>query len=99
MVDLTLQLAQMGNELFVEEQNLLSTAIKNQVGIKRSSYRILTEAQQEASEKGEYEAELRIRLKKQVVGEEILEICKNSIDIVEKHLLPAGKYDKIVYSG
>ena len=51
MAEYMQRIAAMGNELTVEERNLLSVAFKNVIGLKRSSWRILASEEEKLKDK------------------------------------------------
>ena len=83
-----------GNELDVEERNLLSVAYKNSVGSKRTSWRILDTLLNKDKEKKDPEVEKHRQLvkdfKKQV-EKELDDICNEIIDTLDKKLIKDPK--------
>ncbi|KAJ8312761.1 hypothetical protein KUTeg_010134 [Tegillarca granosa] len=77
-------------ELTVEERNLLSVAYKNVIGSRRASWRILSSLEQKESSKdsGNTNSLEAIREYKATVENELKEICKEVIELLEKTLIP-----------
>jgi tetratricopeptide (TPR) repeat protein len=73
-----------GNDLDVEERNLLSVAYKNVVGSKRASWRTLSGGFEDADEE-------LINKYRQLVEDELEAICKEVIDLLSEHLVQTVK--------
>lgn len=84
--------SQMANsaELSVEERNLLSVGYKNVIGARRASWRILSSIEQKERSKGNSEHEALIEQYRTKVETELTDICKDILDILEQHLIPAS---------
>ncbi|XP_074542891.1 14-3-3 protein zeta/delta [Halichoeres trimaculatus] len=82
------QLTQKGEELSNEERNLLSVAYKNVVGARRSSWRVVSSIEQKSDDDGKTKLAKDYREKVEV---ELNEICKEVLDLLEKHLIPNAK--------
>eukprot|EP01029_Cantina_marsupialis_P016325 TRINITY_DN362_c0_g1_i1.p1 TRINITY_DN362_c0_g1~~TRINITY_DN362_c0_g1_i1.p1 ORF type:complete len:249 (-),score=59.91 TRINITY_DN362_c0_g1_i1:287-1033(-) len=82
-------LAQLGNQLTVDERNLLSVAYKNVIGSRRASWRVLHAIEQKEREKGEAATHVeQIETYKNKVEKELDEISAELLELLEKHLLP-----------
>jgi len=75
--------AKIGLGLSPEERNLLSVAYKNQVGTKRSSWRIISNM--EHNEELMKNISVKYMLK---ISNEIETICNNVVQLITEHLLP-----------
>jgi 14-3-3 protein epsilon len=91
MIENMKKVLQIQPELTVEERNLLSVAYKNNLGGRRSAYRVLEslEKKEEKKDNGGHVAFIREYKKK--VESELIGICNEIIDIVDKTLIPAAK--------
>uniref|UniRef100_A0A915C2Y9 14-3-3 domain-containing protein n=1 Tax=Parascaris univalens TaxID=6257 RepID=A0A915C2Y9_PARUN len=74
-----------GAELSNEERNLLSVAYKNVVGSRRSSWRVLSSAEQKIDEA---EKKQMARQYREKIEKELRDICQNVLDLLDKHLIP-----------
>jgi len=78
-----------GNELSVEERNLLSVAYKNVIGSRRASWRVLSSIEQREEQKASDSPRLPLIKKfRSQVEKELAKICQDVVDILEKHLIP-----------
>ncbi|KAI0208703.1 14-3-3 protein epsilon [Lamellibrachia satsuma] len=90
MVDCMKKVAAMDVELSVEERNLLSVAYKNVIGARRASWRIISSIEQKEENKGSENKLEMIRQYRQKVEAELQQICKDILDVLDKHLIPAA---------
>jgi len=77
-----------GEELSVEERNLLSVAYKNAVGSRRAAWRIITSVEQKERSKGN---EAQAEFAKEYCGKvevELDDICKKILDLLDGKLIP-----------
>eukprot|EP00438_Fugacium_kawagutii_P008813 Skav212806 [mRNA] locus=scaffold1633:255441:256335:- [translate_table: standard] len=77
-----------GNELSVEERNLLSVAYKNTVGSRRAAWRIISSVEQKEKSKGNetqagYAKDYRVK-----VENELQKICDTILQLLDKGLIP-----------
>ena len=72
-----------GTELSVDERNLLSVAYKNVVGVRRSSWRVISSILRKAS--GE-KRDLALEYQKKI-QEELITICNEVLELLNKHLI------------
>lgn len=84
------KVAAMDVELSVEERNLLSVAYKNVIGARRASWRIISSIEQKEENKGSENKLEMIRQYRQKVEAELQQICKDILDVLDKHLIPAA---------
>lgn len=84
--------AQMGEELTVEERNLLSVAYKNAVGARRASWRIISSVEQKEKGKGPDRAdkEKHAGHYRQKVEDELNKICEDILKLLDDHLIKAA---------
>ena len=76
-------------ELTVEERNLLSVAYKNKIGQRRASWRILCSCEDKAAE-NKKDTSIPIECK-QKVEKELIDICKDILELLEKYLIDKDK--------
>merc|ERR1712014_285497 len=91
--------AKTGDELSVEERNLLSVAYKNAVGSRRAAWRIISSVQQKETTKGNadnagYAKEYCAKVETELQG-----ICDTILALLEKKLIPKaeGGESKVFY--
>jgi len=84
MVEHMKAVAQQPVELTVEERNLLSVAYKNVIGSRRASWRVISSIEQ----KGEQDRLPLIRGYKTKIENELEEICREILSIIEGELIP-----------
>ena len=93
MVDCMKEIAGLGEELTIEERNLLSVGFKNIIGQRRASWRILVsiEQKEEARHAASNSAEHRItdiKAYRKKVEAELNDICQDILALIEKNLIP-----------
>merc|ERR1719481_2103985 len=88
MVEAMKKVAMLDVELSVEERNLLSVAYKNVIGARRASWRILSSIEQKPTD-ANTPSEMAESYRKKV-EQELEKICKDILDLIDKHLLPAA---------
>merc|ERR1711959_516309 len=79
------KVAQSDSELSVEERNLLSVAYKNEIGSRRSSWRILSSILQKQTETAYTSMASNLQKK---IEEELSTLCKDVLDLLDNPLLP-----------
>ena len=91
MVENMKVVASSGQELTVEERNLLSVAYKNVIGARRASWRIVSsiEQKEESKEKSEHQVEL-IRNYRAKIEEELTKISEDILNVLDTHLIPSA---------
>ncbi len=90
MVEHMKQVAQLPQELTVEERNLLSVAYKNVIGSRRASWRVISSIEQ----KGESEKLELIQSYKIKIETELENICSDILDIIQRELIPNSDSDE-----
>lgn len=94
MADAMKKVAQLEQELSVEERNLLSVAYKNVVGSRRASLRIISSIEQKEESRGKLDHLNRARDYKKKVEKELTEICNDILDVLEKNLIAHSSTDE-----
>lgn len=91
MVESMKEVASSGQELSVEERNLLSVAYKNVIGARRASWRIISsiEQKEESKEKAEHQVEL-IRTYRGKIETELTKISDDILSVLDSHLIPSA---------
>ncbi|CAI4414804.1 BAL_1a_G0016050.mRNA.1.CDS.1 [Saccharomyces cerevisiae] len=91
MVENMKAVASSGQELSVEERNLLSVAYKNVIGARRASWRIVSsiEQKEESKEKSEHQVEL-IRSYRSKIETELTKISDDILSVLDSHLIPSA---------
>ena len=96
MVEEMKWVAELDLGLTVEERNLLSVAYKNFIGARYASWREISSVVQEEEEKWS-ENEKYIRKIKEIrdqVEEELLDLCQDILDVLDKHLIPSSETEE-----
>ncbi|CDO53979.1 hypothetical protein DV495_004858 [Geotrichum candidum] len=94
MVQNMKDVATSGDELSVEERNLLSVAYKNVIGARRASWRIVSSIEQKEESKNNGEQVSLIREYRQKLEKELGNICKDILEILANNLIPSAKADE-----
>jgi len=84
------KVAQLGEELSVEERNLLSVAYKNVVGSRRASLRIISSIEQKEESRGKEDHLTKARAYKKKVEKELTDICNDILTVLDKHLIASS---------
>lgn len=89
----------MGNELSVEERNLLSVAYKNVIGSRRASWRIVSSIEQKEESKGNTEQVSKIKAYRQKIENELRDVCNDILSVLNENLIPVaqGGESKVFY--
>jgi len=90
MADFMKSVAQMGEELTVEERNLLSVAYKNAVGARRASWRIISSVEQKEKSKGNPSNVFLAGQYRSKVEDELNKICHDILELLDEHLIKAA---------
>ena len=88
MVETMKKVAKVDSELTVEERNLLSVGYKNVIGARRASWRIMSSIEQKEESKGNESNVKHIKGYRQKVEDELADICKDILTIIDQHLIP-----------
>ncbi|XP_039259030.2 14-3-3 protein epsilon-like [Styela clava] len=84
MVEYMDKVSKLGEELSVEERNLLSVAYKNVIGARRASWRILSSIEARDDDK---KNEVLLKAYKGQVEDELKQLCTNIITLLVEHLI------------
>ncbi|KAG6481839.1 14-3-3-like protein [Zingiber officinale] len=79
-----------GEELTVEERNLLSVAYKNVIGARRASWRIISSIEQKEESRGNEDHVSLIKDYRAKVEEELSKICEGILKLLDSHLVPSA---------
>jgi len=90
MAEAMKKVAELGEELSVEERNLLSVAYKNVVGSRRASLRIISSIEQKEESRGKNDHLQKAKEYKKKVEKELTEICNDILSVLDKNLIPAS---------
>jgi len=91
MVECMKRVAIKGNDLTVEERNLLSVAYKNVIGARRASWRIISSVEQREESKGTEDKLASMREYRTTVENELNKICDDIINLLDKHLIEGAQ--------
>eukprot|EP01128_Nolandella_sp_AFSM9_P000648 TRINITY_DN107_c0_g1_i1.p1 TRINITY_DN107_c0_g1~~TRINITY_DN107_c0_g1_i1.p1 ORF type:complete len:243 (+),score=105.45 TRINITY_DN107_c0_g1_i1:43-771(+) len=84
------KVAQLNEELTVEERNLLSVAYKNVVGARRASWRIISSIEQKEKSKENEANVARIRTYSAKVEKELADICNDVLSVLDDNLIASS---------
>lgn len=90
MVENMKAVASSGQELSVEERNLLSVAYKNVIGARRASWRIVSSIEQKEEAKGNEAQVSLIREYRAKIETELSKICEDILSVLSNHLIPTA---------
>jgi 14-3-3 protein epsilon len=90
MVENMKAVASSGQELSVEERNLLSVAYKNVIGARRASWRIVSSIEQKEEAKGNEAQVSLIREYRSKIEAELSKICDDILSVLTNHLIPSA---------
>jgi 14-3-3 protein epsilon len=88
MVEAMKAVAGLGQELSMEERNLLSVAFKQVIGGRRSSWRIISSIEQKEESKGNEERVGKIHDYRTQVEKELEAICSDILSVLKDKLIP-----------
>lgn len=83
--------AKVGQELTVDERNLLSVAYKNVIGTRRASWRIISSIEQKEEEKKTTQHLEQIKGYRTKIENELEDICNDVLSVLTTYLLPNAK--------
>merc|ERR1712205_292249 len=83
-----------GEELSVEERNLLSVAYKNAVGSRRAAWRIITSVEQKEKSKGNEDNAKYAKEYCSKVEAELDKICNTILGVLDTNLVPKCSQDE-----
>lgn len=86
MVEYIKRVARMGEELTIEERNLLSVAFKNSVGARRKAWRMVYADEKDPVHSESVAAEIRNYRGK--IEAELRQKCEDILGVIDKELLP-----------
>lgn len=90
MAEFMKDVAKMGEELTVEERNLLSVAYKNAVGARRASWRIISSVEQKEKSKNNSTNVTLAGQYRTKIEDELNKICKDILELLDLHLITAA---------
>jgi 14-3-3 protein epsilon len=87
MVEYMKKVAELKDELNVEERNLLSVAYKNVIGARRASWRIISSIEQKEESKGNTDHVAMIKKYRSTVEKELSDVCHDILKVLDDHLI------------
>jgi 14-3-3 protein epsilon len=78
----------LGEDLSVEERNLLSVAYKNVIGARRASWRIVSSIEQKEESKGHDAQVTKIKEYRNKIEQELYEVCADILALLTDFLIP-----------
>lgn len=82
-----------GEDLSVEERNLLSVAYKNSVGSRRTAWRALSQIEQKETAKGSKNLHLLEEFKKKI-EDELRKYCDDILNLLDDNLIPKASSEE-----
>ena len=79
-----------GEELTVEERNLLSVAYKNVIGARRASWRIVSSIEQKEESRGNQDHVAAIHDYRARIETELTKICDGILKLLDSRLVPSA---------
>lgn len=89
MIEEMKKVAEIGEDLSLEERNLLSVAYKNVVGARRASWRIIESIRKKQESDNNADKVALIKDYKQKVMDELTTICDEILQLLQTKLIPA----------
>merc|ERR1719313_2930879 len=80
-----------GQDMSIEERNLLSVAYKNAVGSRRASWRMITSVEQKETSKGNDSNVANCKEYRMKVETELQSICDTILGLLDGALIPGAK--------
>jgi 14-3-3 protein epsilon len=90
MVDAMRKVAKLGQELSVEERNLLSVGYKNVIGSRRAAWKIISSIEQKEQSKGNEGHVKKIKEYRAKIEKELDGICEDILALLDQHLIPSA---------
>eukprot|EP01066_Platyproteum_vivax_P003605 Platyproteum_vivax@DN14553_c0_g1_i1.p1 len=94
MAEYMRSVAEIAQELSVEERNLLSVAYKNSVGARRASWRIISSVEEKEKSKGNQENLARAKSYREKVEKELSDICTSILKLLDDYLIKGASTDE-----
>ena len=95
MVEYTSDFAKIGGqELSLEERNILSVAFKNVVGTRRAAWRVLSSIEKKENNKGNTSNVEKVKTYKTHIEEELTKVCQDILVLLEQHLVPGTQSEE-----
>jgi 14-3-3 protein epsilon len=91
MLEIMKKIVNLGDELSVEDRNLLSVAYKNSISGRRSAWRGLESLEKKAESKGQTQQLAYIREYKVKIRAELINICNDLIQLLDNTLIPKSQ--------
>lgn len=91
MVEYMKAVAKTGEELSVDERNLLSVAYKNVIGTRRASWRIISSIEQKEEAKGSTSHVDQIKSYRSKIESELEDVCNDVLEVLTDSLLPKAE--------
>lgn len=91
------ELSDQARELTVEERNLLSVAYKYVISASRASWRIVSSIEQKEELNGNKARVSMIKGYREKIESELAKICKDILDVLDKHLPSAASGESKVF--
>lgn len=79
-----------GEELTIEERNLLSVAYKNVIGARRASWRIISSIEQKEESRGNEDHVTSIKTYRSKIESELTSICNGILKLLDSNLIRAA---------
>lgn len=80
-----------GEELTVDERNLLSVAYKNVIGTRRASWRLILSIEQKEEAKSATQHVEQVKAYKAKIEKELEDVCEDVLSVLTDQLLPAAE--------
>lgn len=91
MVTSMKEVAELDQELTIEERNLLSVAYKNIIGARRASWRIVSSIESKEESKGTSTSLPHIKEYRTKIEQELAKICKDILQVLDDHLIKSAE--------
>jgi len=91
MVTSMKEVAELDQELTIEERNLLSVAYKNIIGARRASWRIVSSIESKEEAKSSSKTLPAIKEYREKIEAELAKICQDILDVLDQHLIKSAE--------